>query len=355
MNLGEIISTITGNKWLYAAVILVGFFLLARFLIYVFKEVFLKFAKKTKTTLDDNLIKAAMRPLSLILILIGMKLALIPLGFIENFHGFFTHIIQSFIIVVATMLVIRVIDVLIIHWGENWAEKTRAKIDNQLVHIISRFSRVFFALLGLLFILDAWGVKIMPLLASLGIAGIAIAFALQSTLSNIFGGVSLIVDKSVRVGDVIKLDADTKGTVLDVGLRSTKIRTFDNEVIIVPNGKLADSKIQNYAPPDPSVRVVVPFSVAYGSDVEKVKKTVLTIPKKINGFMKDPEPFVIFREMGNSSLDFKLYFWVDSYKKRFRGKDMANTEIYNYLNKAKITIPFPQMDVWIKEHKKKGK
>lgn len=159
----------------------------------------------------------------------------------------------------------------------------------------------------------------------------------------------MILDKSVRTGDLVYLDSNAKGTVEKIGLRSTKIRTFDNELIIVPNNKLAESQIQNVALPEPKSRVVIPFSVAYGSNVEKVKKIVMTEIKSIKNIVKDPEPMVRFLEMGDSSLNFKAYFYVDSYENRFSSIDEANTKIYNALNKNKISIPFPQLDVNLKK------
>ena len=342
-------NAISISKYVQALVVLILFFLGAKIIIFISKEILLKLAHKTKTEVDDLIIKRVNRPLSLIVLLIGIRISVEILELSEKVSKVIHEIDYSFIIVIVTYIIIVVIDILIDNWGKSWAEKTKSKIDDQLLNIIHRFSKVLFSILAFLFILDAWGVKVGPLLASLGIAGIAIAFALQNTLANIFGGISLIIDKTIKVGDVIELDAQTRGTVIDVGLRSTKIRTFNNEVIIIPNGKLASSTLQNYVPPDPSVRVVIPFSVAYGSNIEKVKKVVLKEIQKVDGLMKEPQSIVRFKEMANSSLNFKAYFYVDSYKKRFAAIDKANTLIYNALNKNKITIPFPQMDVHVKK------
>jgi len=215
-----------------------------------------------------------------------------------------------------------------------------------LIHGVLQFVLIA---LTLLYILEVWGIAIGPLLAGLGVAGIAVALALQPALANIFSGASVILDKSIKVGDLIYLDSETKGRVLKVGLRSTKILTFDNELIIVPNSKIADSKIQNIGEPEPKTRVVIPFGVAYGSDVGKVKKVVMTEIKKVKNFIDEPEPVVRFREMADSSLNFKAYFYVNSFINRFAAIDEANTRIYNALNKNKINIPFPQMDVHLKK------
>ena len=191
----------------------------------------------------------------------------------------------------------------------------------------------------------------MPLVASLGIAGIAVAFALQNTLGNIFGGISLILDKSVKVDDVIKLDQDTYGTVIDVGLRSTKILTWDGELVTIPNGKLADSRILNFYQPNPSVRVVIEFGVEYGSDTSKVNKVILDAISKIPVVLKDPAPKVMMMEMGDSALKFKALFWVENFDIKFDTKSLATEEIYNALRKAGIGIPFPTRTIYLKNEK----
>jgi len=287
----------------------------------------------------------------LILVLIGIKLALLPLNLTEIFVKTADYIIWSLVIVLTTYIVIAVAGIIIEEWGKRWAAKTKSKADDQLISMFHKFSNIIFVILGLIFILHLLGVQIMPLVASLGIAGIAVAFALQNTLGNIFGGISLILDKSVKVDDVIKLDQDTYGTVIDVGLRSTKIKTWSNEVIIIPNGKLADSRIQNYVLPDPSVRIELPFTVEYGSDVDKVKKIVLAEINKLANVLKDPQPQVMFVEMGEFSLNFKAFFWISSYTERFETKEKANCLIYDALRRNKIGIPFPTRTVYLKKEK----
>ena len=139
------------------------------------------------------------------------------------------------------------------------------------------------------------------------------------------------------------------GTVEDVGLRSTRIRTFTNELIVIPNGQVADAKIINHILPSKRVRLDIPLGVAYGSDVEKVKKTVLKSLEGIDNVLKEPKPMVRFTNMGDSALEFKVYIWINRFQNKFLVKDIANTTIYKALNKAKIAIPFPQMDVHLKK------
>jgi len=159
----------------------------------------------------------------------------------------------------------------------------------------------------------------------------------------------LILDRSIRVGDRVKLDEETSGIVEDVGLRSTRIRTWDNEILIIPNGRLAGNNIKNYVLPDHISRIDIPFSVAYGSNVDDVKKVVMAEIKKLDNLSKSEDSTVMFVEMGPSSLNFKAFVWIKSYKDRFTTKEKLNCMIYSALNKNKIIIPFPQMDVHLKK------
>jgi MscS family membrane protein len=339
------VNYVLNNNYLHALSIFIIFFLFS-YLGFIFVErVLLRLAYKSETELDDLIIKEIKKYISPILIILGVLIAIGKLDLDIVIGSYINKGILSVLIISITLLIGGIIHIILTYWGNNLAIKTKSIFDYQLIKIINRFFNIILWSISFIFILQYWDVKIGPLLASLGIAGIAVAFALQNTLGNIFGGVSLIIDKSIKAGDVIELDKETTGTVLDVGIRSTKIRTWNNEVIIIPNGILANTKIINYVEPDEKVRVVVPFSVAYGSDIDKVKKVVLKEIVKVNYYIPDPVPLVRFLEMDNSSLNFKAYFYVNKYDLRFIALDEANTKIYNALNKAKISIPFPQMTV----------
>ena len=339
------------NKYLYSLSLLITFYILSKLVVIISRKIILQLTKRTKTEIDDLIVKKGNRPISLILLLIGFRLALFPLGINQNVLDIIEHIISSIITVIAAYISIVVFDIIIDNWGKSIAEKTKSVVDDQLIPVFHKFSRVFISIVGMLFILTVWGIEIGPLLTSLGIAGIAIAFALQNTLGNIFGGMSIILDKSVKVGDKIKIDNDTMGTITDVGLRSTKIETWDGEQITIPNGKLADSRILNFTQPKPTVRVVIEFGVEYGSEPSRVKKIVLDAISKIPNVLKDPAPKVMMIEMADFALKFKASFWVNSFDVKFDTKALATEEIYNALRKTEIGIPFPTRTIYLKNVK----
>ncbi len=342
------------NKYIYSSyfdsfIILLAFFVLSKLIVIVSEKIILRLTRRTKTQVDDLIVKRINGPISLILLLIGMRLALLPLGIRQSLLDIAENFITSFIIIIITYIAIIVFDIFIDNWGQRIASRTESTLDDELIPIFHKFSRIFISLIGLLFALPVWGVQIGPLLASLGIAGIAIAFALQSTLGNIFGGISIILDKSIKVGDKIRVDTDTEGTVIDVGLRSTKIKTWDNEIITMPNGKLADSKILNFMQPEPSIRVVIEFGVEYGSDASKVRKVVLDTISRLPEALKEPAPKVLMMEMADFALKFKAFFWVKTFDIKFDTKALATEKIYNALREAGIKIPFPTRTVYLKK------
>ncbi len=337
------------NQYFRALALLLIIFVVLRISIFIIEKVFVRLTEKTKTDLDDKLIARTSKPITFLILIIGLYFASLEFSFTKEFLGIISKIFWSFVVLNIAIITYAFVDVILINALKKIARKTKSDLDDGLINLSQGVLKAAWIIFSLLYVLGVWGVKIGPFLAGIGIGGVAIAFAMQESLSNIFGGISIILDKTVKVGDIIYLDLDTRGEILNIGLRSTKIKTYDNEVIIIPNSIIANSKVQNIAQPEPKSRVVIPFGVAYGSDIEKVKKIVITEIKKIKNLSDEPKPIVRFLEMGDSSLNLKVYFYVDSFKYRISAIDEANTKIYNALNKAKIEIPFPQIDVHLKK------
>lgn len=345
----EFITQFTQNEYLIALIYLILSFSLIRFGAFILERVILKITVKTKTDLDDLIIEKLKNPITIIVLLVGFKIALSQLSFSNNLMKIFSMSIISILIATIAYVIYSLFDLIFKRAWKRVVRKTKTKANDALIQLTQGTIKVVLIILTIIYLLSYWGIEIGPLLAGVGIGGVAIAFALQASLSNIFGGISIILDKTIRVGDWIKLDDGTVGIIQKIGLRSTKLKTFDNEILFIPNSKLSDSKIQNIAMPEPKARVVIPFGVAYGSDINKVKKIVEKEIRKITNFIEDPEPSVKFLEMGDSALNFKAFFFVKSFQDRFNAIDEANTKIYNALNKAKIEIPYPQMDIHMKK------
>jgi len=333
------------NKYLAALAIILFFIILARLVLLFFSFYLKRIAGKTETKIDDLIFDYTRKPLFYFVLVYGFKLALMHL----EIDGIMTSVVNTAMAVVFLYILTRVLDVIIEGWGTTFAEKTETKIDEVLLPLFHKAAKVVFVIVGFMWILHIWGVDITPYLAGVGISGIVLGLALQDSLKNVFGGINLLLDKTYLIGDKIKLENGEVGKISEIGLRSTKIVTFDNEVLYVPNGYLANAQVKNYARPDNKVRVKVEFGVEYGSDVTKVKKVVLDAVTKIEGVLNEPAATVNFLEMGDYALKFRASFWVKHWDQGFSKKAEATTAIYNVLNKKKIGIPFPTQIVHIKK------
>ncbi|MBS3159465.1 mechanosensitive ion channel family protein [Candidatus Woesearchaeota archaeon] len=343
-----ILTYIELNKYLKALSILLIVVILIKLFLFILKKIIKKIIKRTKTEIDDILIEKLEKPIILILSLIGLKIIIKSLEFNEKADIYLKHGINSILILIGTYILILIINILLDLWGKRFAKKTESRLDDELLPMVHKFVKITLFILAFIVILQEWSINITPMLASLGIAGIAIGFAVKDYLANIVGGIALILDKNFKVGDYIVAEGET-GQIQEIGLRTTRIKTFDNELITIPNGVLSNTKIQNYMQPDLKVRVVISFNVAYGASHKKVKDIALSILKEIPESLKEPTPSVSFIEMGDFSLHFKLYFWVKDPDERMKVKDKANCLLYDALNNAKIEIPYPTHVVYIKK------
>lgn len=342
------IGIIFTNKWLFALVIAAGFFLLALVLKIFLEKVILRLTKKTETTVDDQIVMIARAPLRWIIVAFGGKIALLPLQLSASVYSAINNLFTALIIALAGYLLLKVSDILIREWGAKVSKKLESRINDDLVPLFTKISRIFIVIITALLILAQFGIEITPLVASLGIAGFAIGFAIKDTLANIIGGIILTLDRSFAVGDKVSIDGEV-GVVMEVGLRNTLIQTYDNEVIVIPNGELMNKKFKNFALPNPEIRVVVDFSVVYGSDVARVQEVVLEALKTVSDAKKEPAPEVLFVSMGDFSLNFQARFWITMFGNQLMKKVEATTKIYNALNAAGIGIPFPTHTVYVKK------
>jgi small-conductance mechanosensitive channel len=217
--------------------------------------------------------------------------------------------------------------------------------------------QIFIYLTGVLIILSYLGISIMPIITTLGIGGLAIGLALKDTLSNIFSGLYILLEKNIKVGDFIELENGKKGYVMNINWRTTTIKTSSNDVVILPNEKLAQSIIVNFAKPAELTRVALEIPVSYNTDIEKFEKIVMeevySLAKENDKLLLDPAPVLRFIPgFKDSSLNFTLYFSTVNYENGFLVQSELRKRIFKRLKKEGIEIPYPQLDVHIKDIKK---
>ncbi|NPA73875.1 MAG: mechanosensitive ion channel [Epsilonproteobacteria bacterium] len=232
--------------------------------------------------------------------------------------------------------------------------KRKHDISNSTITILTNLGYYLILLIAVLLALKSIGLDLSSFTMIAGALSVGIGFGLQNIVSNFVSGIILMFEKSIKIGDYIQLDADTRGTVVDIKMRSITIRTNDNIDLIVPNQNFIQNIVTNWTLSDNSRRFRIPFGVCYGTTVEEVEKTVLEALKKSkfpHYKIGDKKPQVVFTSMGDSSINFELFVWVKgelTLRPRFTTSEVLKI-IYKALNDANINIPFPQQDVYIKE------
>lgn len=207
-------------------------------------------------------------------------------------------------------------------------------------------------LCGALVLLNTLGISITPILTALGVGGLAVALALQGSLANLFAGIHILVEKPIHMGDYIKLESGQEGYVVDIGWRTTRIRMLANNMVIVPNAKLAESIVINYHLPEKRMSVLIPISVSYESDPTRIEailmEEVASAMDHVPGLLAEPAPFVRFIPgFGESSLDFTLIVQVNEFVDQYLVQHELRKRIFARFQKEGIEIPFPQRVVHV--------
>ena len=208
-------------------------------------------------------------------------------------------------------------------------------------------------IVGTLVMLSGLGVSITPILTALGVGGLAVALALQDTLSNFFAGLHLLMDKPLRVGDFVKLESGQEGYVEDIGWRTTRIRMLPNNMVIIPNNKITQSILTNYYLPEPRMAVLIPISVSYDVDPDQVERMLVDETTQaighLSGLLPEPAPFVRFIPgFGNSSLDFTLICQVGEFTDQYLVQHELRKRILRRFKAEGIEIPYPQRTVHLR-------
>ena len=333
-----------------AFVIFFVLLILLRIGLYIVQKVFVKITSKTKSDLDDIILQKSNKPLTYIALLVSLIVALQDISFESGVGGIVFNILYTLLAVSSGYLVFHIVDISLMRVWKRISEQTESNIDDTIGQLVHEVLRITLILIIGIFILNIWGVEIGPFLAGLGIAGIAVALALQPTLANVFSGISIVLDGTFKVGDVIEVNG-MSGEVYQISLRTSRIKSFDNEMIIITNSVMAGSTVKNFFQPDISIRVNIEFGVEYGVDPEYIKRIILEDVEKIDIIDKEKDVQVIFLEMADSSLNFKVRFWVDDIAKKWPAHQEAITRVYRRLYKEGIGIPYPQSTVWMRDEK----
>ena len=311
---------ITQSEWggpLTAAIVFAAF-LLASGVANIVMQVFLsRIASRIPGTLDEELLNATRGPVVLFIALSGLFVALLVLTNLDSpryalIAGYQDYVLRVWLVVIiaeVAYLIYHMIDAALTWYIHKVAVTTETELDDRLLPPLKRILPLTVYSLAILMALSVLNIPISPILAGLGIGGLAVALAVQPTLANFFAGTYVVTEGELNVGDYIEIQGGPSGYVVEVGWRSTKIRSMFNNLVIIPNSQMANSIVTNYYSPEPAIDVLVYCGVSYDCDLEHVERVVRGAAQELvdeSEHAVKGEPWFGFEEFGDSNIS----FWV---------------------------------------------
>lgn len=362
------------NDFAYQIIIVVIIILLAftmaKIVKFIVKTIAIPLARKTKTTLDDQLIPIFGMASARIVIIVGLYTALAVFksgfklishrsgkklideyDFLKDAAGVIDGILFFILVFMIMTFCFKLITVLFDWYAEKINADENKNLSGSLFPLLQKISKIIITAVAVVIVLAKFDIDISGLIVSLGVGSLAIALAAQETISNMIAGFIIMTDRPFRIGDRIKIGNDLIGDIEEIGIRSTRILDFDSNLIVIPNNEIIKSRIVNISYPTHLTRVVVDVGAAYGSDVDLVKKLLLHAADAHPKVSKEIAPEVFLMSFGDSALNFRLAARTDEYREAFN----IGCELREAVNKLfienKIEIPFPQRVVHLQKEK----
>ena len=295
---------------------------------------------RTRTEFDERLLESVGPDVRRMVVLLALHLATDRLIFVSSSAK---TLLADAYFVVGLVLTLRIV-FKGIEQADDWAQQ-RATADGRgasvdsATTLVTRTARVLTVGLALIVLLAHFGINVSALTAALGLGGLAFTFAAQDTIADAMAGIIILVDRPFRVGDRIEIEGSgTWGDVIDIGLRSTRILTRDNRVIILPNSIVGNNQVMNYSYPDPRVRIETDLCVGYDSDLEEVRRLIIDTIENVEGVLDYRPVDALYVEMAPSGVVFRARWWITSYQETRRNLDQVHTALQAAFNQA--GIPF---------------
>lgn len=337
----------TIENWGISILIILGAIIIVKLLSLLGKKVIKPFVTGTDNHLDDVIFYSLETPVKFAIILLGIWIAIHRLVYPDSFVKVVDNAYSILIVLDITWFFGRLFSSLLqVYWGKQSNGQA-----NKMMPIIKRTILVIVWLIGIVMALSNVGVNISALLGTLGIGGIAFALAAQDTVKNVFGAFTILTDKPFSIGDTIRVDS-YEGTVVDVGVRSTKIMNYDKRIITFPNYKITDTSIVNISS-EPMRRVVLNLGLTYDTTSEKMKEALellKSIPKRVENVSSNPSDIVaVFTEYSDSALVIMYIYFIEKQGDILGVTSNMNMEILAAFNKAGLNLAFPTRTVYIQK------
>ena len=329
----------------WISLLISAFYVLIGYLIsgYVVKRGLRRFIQRAPAGLDPNLLDKISSSLSWLIVIVFANIAFRRVAI---FSGPLRTVLGDIFFILSVVFVYQVASRsigLADHWyRQRSVEEGREEELSPVITLLVRVGNVVLSLVGITIVLDHFGVNVTAFAAALGIGGLAISLAARDTIADAIAGFIILVDRPFRIGDRIEIQGvGTWGDVTDIGLRTTRIRTRDNRMVIVPNSIIGSNQVINYTYPDPRYRIETHVGVAYGTDIELVRALLIDTVKGLEFVLPDKPVDALYIDMGDSAMIFRVRWWIESYVDTRRATDRVHTALQKALDQAGIECPFP--------------
>jgi MscS family membrane protein len=318
--------------------ILLGSYLGARFLSFLVGRMLSRAARRTGVSIDEGAIKALKRPLTYAFFLAGAYAAVQRMPEPGRWAGRPDHAIYATAVALVSLALVRAYGILLAFYSQS---RRGEVLTTEFGPLLAKLDRIVIVLLGVIAVLNNFGVNVQSLVVSLGVGSLALGLAAQDTLANMFAGFTLMLDRPFTLGDRIQLATGEVGDVETIGMRATEIRTLDETFLIVPNSSLTKDRLVNLSRPSRAITVRMEVGVAYGSDLSLVKR-ILREAALASEYV-DPErpPLVLVARFADFFVGVQLVFWVRDYSEQGLARSQVHEEAYRRLREAGIEIPLP--------------
>lgn len=330
-----------------SAFLIAGLLLVART---IFFRIFHRWAAKSESHLDDLMVRAIKIPSVFWCLAIGLYIGIDLSDYSGKYLFYISQAVHILLIFSVTLACANLAGRLFVYYFQ------KSNIPIPATGLVNGLLQGIIWIMGSIVILNFLGIPITPMITALGVGGLAMALALQDTLANFFAGIHIMMEKSIRVGDFIKLESGQEGVVQDITWRTTRVKMLGNNMVIIPNHKFSQSTVTNYSLPDKRMSVSIPVSVSYQADPEKVEMVLVDEVKKaignVPGLLGHPAPLVrLTPGFGDSSLDFTLIFQVEEFLDQYAVQHELRKRIFERLKAENLEIPYPQQTVYLREEK----
>jgi small-conductance mechanosensitive channel len=343
---------LTGEQWASigtSLLIVIGSAILVRVLLgFLLDRVLTRLLGERGKAISRTMIRPVRGLLTVLAVLISLNIALLRLDipFIVEQSDALRNIFFVLYLLTGFMITWRLVGSLATWYAAEIAPRTESKLDDQVVPFGRRVILIVLTIVMLIILLSRLDVDVSGLIATLGIGSLAIALAAQATLADTISGFVIMLDRPFSIGDRIEIqDLDTWGDVMDIGLRSSRVRTRDNRMVIVPNSVMSKSLLVNYTYPDTTYRIQIELPISYTAEVEHVRETIIAAVRGVKGVEPDRKVEALFLHFGDSGMIFRVRWWLDSFVDTRRMFDSVNTAIIKALGEEGIEIPNPVRDL----------